>query len=336
MGINLGISAIQAKIDIKNYSSPENFSNWLETLTKEACIKTKDANYKLVAFPEAIGLPLLVDFEFIKNGIGKVKIENLKLQQVILFMLKRKFREVIKFLPKCKYSLLTALYNVGAIRAYKTFMSAFSKLALKYNCYISSGSIYLPTIEEESAKGIYIEDYKVKNISYFFNPMGKCIGKVEKVNLTPDAEQKSGFSKGEIYNLIPHLTPFGKVGVLICYDCFHRGLVDRFDSLGVNILIQPSFNTDRWDEKWRHDPTITQAQAWVRDGIRMMVQKRENIKVGVNPMLVGKFLDIEAEGRSSIVADASIACKEEYGYSGFLAIANSANEEEIISAYIEI
>jgi hypothetical protein len=79
---------------------------------------------------------------------------------------------------------------------------------------------------------------------------------------------------------------------------------------------------------------MTEGESWFRYGMPSMIQGRENIRYGVNPMMVGRIFDLEAEGRSSISVNT--------GHPGasledsLLAIAADPAGEEIVAATVEV
>jgi predicted amidohydrolase len=152
------------------------------------------------------------------------------------------------------------------------------------------------------------------------------------VNLVPPRETSIGFSGGSKSELCPIDTPLGRVGILVCYDGFHHSLVEHYDALGTEILIKPSYNMHRWDIPWWADTRMTEGEAWLRYGLPSIIQGRENIRYGVNPMMVGRIFDLEAEGRSSIVVNTGRpgASLED----SLLAVAADPAGEEIIAATV--
>jgi predicted amidohydrolase len=128
-------------------------------------------------------------------------------------------------------------------------------------------------------------------------------------------------------------TALGRIGVLICYDAFHRTLVEHYDALGTDILVQPSYNNDPWDGPWSADQGLTEGQAWLRYGLPSMIQGRENIRYGVNPMMVGQIFDLVGQGRSSISVNTGRpdATLED----ALLAIAATSDGEEIVAATVD-
>jgi hypothetical protein len=138
-------------------------------------------------------------------------------------------------------------------------------------------------------KGRYILGAQVYNVSYLFSPQGVVLRRIPKVNLVDPDETVAGFGSAPKSELCPVNTALGKIGVLICYDAFHHTLVEHYDALGTDILVQPSYNNDAWDGPWSAGQGLTEGQAWMRFGLPSIIQGRENIRYGVNPMMVGRF-----------------------------------------------
>ena len=125
----------------------------------------------------------------------------------------------------------------------------------------------------------------------------------------------------------------GRIGVLICYDAFDHTLVEHYDALGTDILVQPSYNNDPWDGPWSAGRGLTEGQAWLQFGLPSIIQGRENIRYGVNPMMVGRILDLVGQGRSSISVNTGRpgASLED----ALLAIAATPDGEEIVAATVD-
>ena len=43
-------------------------------------------------------------------------------------------------------------------------------------------------------------------------------------------------------------TALGRMGILICYDGFHESLAEHYDSLGVEIVLNPSHSDRNWEQ----------------------------------------------------------------------------------------
>ena len=81
-------------------------------------------------------------------------------------------------------------------------------------------------------------------------------------------------------------------------------------SLGAEILIQPSANNHPWNE-W-------QQEDWLRSSYQAVVERGE-FALAVNPMLVGDLWDLSFAGQSSIITP-----------EGYAARAETADQEKIL------
>ena len=324
----IGLAAIQVKVSISLYQDEGTFLKAMDVLCLQAIAALPADLPRLLCFPEAIGLPLL----FLPGAREWVQHER-SLAAVAIKSALRDARRWLKALRLSRYNLLRSFYLHNALPAWAIYTRTFSALARRHGVYISAGSGYFPLIEQESAQGLYVTQPNIFNLSCLFNPQGTLVGRTLKHKLTP-IEVKSGFSAGPRWGLQPAQTALGLVGTLICYDAFHHSLVEQMDALGTKILLQPSFNTERWNAPWWADPARTQAKEWMQDGLPALVQNRENICYGVNAMMVGELYDLKAEGRSSIVGPAERYSSQAHGASGFAALAKTADQEEIVAAIV--
>ena len=172
------------------------------------------------------------------------------------------------------------------------------------------------------------------NTAYLFSPKGVCLRRVPKVHLAPPVETRAGFSSGSKHDLVPVDTAIGRIGILICLDGFFETLIEHYDGLGVDIVVKPSYNTHEWDTPWYYGRGLKEGEAWMKYGLPAMIQGRENLRYGVNPMMVGKILDMHAEGVSNIswnTGDPSTP-----GEKALLAVAERPDEETVAAATVEM
>ena len=118
-----------------------------------------------------------------------------------------------------------------------------------------------------------------------------------KVNLVPPIENRA-FHAADRTGLLPVDTELGRIGIAICYDAFHHSLVEHYDALGTQIILQPSYNEHPWDTPNEANPALKESQVWLEHDLASLIQGRPNIRFGVNPMMVG--CNLRAEGCSSI------------------------------------
>jgi predicted amidohydrolase len=300
-------------------------------LMEQAAAASDFTKPTLVAFPELIGMFLsfvpryweqLKDEGSLEAGAMKIVMENFA-----------SLPEEQRVTPEAAARRL--LFIDSAVETEGVYVSVFSSLARQFGCYIAAGSIALPPMESEASKGgrHVADDLKVHNTAYLFSPRGVCMARTPKVNLVPGFEQRV-FDPAPVSAVVPVETGIGRVGTLVCFDGFHETLVERYDAMGVDVLLKPSYNQHPWEGPSTYDPQHREGEKWVAEGCPAIIQGRENIRYGVNAMLVGGvFDDMYAEGLSSIAVNTGRpgASWEE----GIIAIASRPDAEEIVAATVE-
>lgn len=228
------------------------------------------------------------------------------------------------------------MYFDGALEAEATFTEAFADAARGSRCYVSAGSIGVPVIESEPSRGgrFVADGSKLYNMSYLFSPRGVCISRVPKAYPTPGLEAGL-FDGAPLSELLPAETAIGRIGTLVCFDGFHETLVERYDAAGVQVLLQPSYNQHAWDGPSTYDPAHGEGENWLRTACPAIIQGRENIRYGVNAMLVGAvFEDMLAEGISTIAVNTGrVGASLE---DAVLARAQKPDAEETVAATVEL
>jgi hypothetical protein len=212
-------------------------------------------------------------------------------------------------------SLEECLYVATAPRVHRAMWSTFSDIARDFGLWVVAGSALLPKnrlgadtpeFEPESAR--------TYNTSYTFSPDGRCVAVTRKVNLVPTQEDVVRLSPGRPEELEVVSTPFGRLGTLICYDGFrepHTSTEPAFvpaarllDTLGADIIAQPSANAWPWDAPWAFNaPGEMQlrCEQWFNEGLYSQLSELSRVRYAVNPQLVGSFFDNVFEAPSLIL-----------------------------------
>ncbi len=320
------LAAVQTKLEMDAYCTSAAFSEWILGQTQKALFGRDPNEPALVAFPEMIGLPLLLFLERSPNATN--------VRDATLELARERWQDALRLSLKHRNFGLSSLVLPGAILVFDAYTTAFSKAARATNSFIVGGSVLLPEIELEAAKGLHIADGRVQNVSYTFSPTGKILSRTGKINLTGGLESALGLS-GMVDNAWHTVqTPLGTLGTLICYDAFFERLLERADALGTQILVQPSANAAVWDGPWSADKTLLEGQEWMARGPVTRIQGRTNTRYVLNPMLVGKFLEIEFQGRSSIAVNRVLEPDAGIDANGILATARTATEFEVVTTRI--
>lgn len=328
--------AVQAAMTLADYLSAESFAARIDALCARAA-QGLDGAAKLFAFPEAIGFPLLLA---LGAGGRPPKAAHETAYAAARALLLRERRGVLAAALRHRTGPLGALYLTRAKEAYLAYRAAFSAAARRYQATIVAGSIFLPQLEEEASRGLYVTSPQVFNTAFTFSPSGRLLDRTTKSYLTP-AELRARLRGGSPAGVHTFETPLGRVGVAICLDAFYGSVMDRLDGLGARVVVQPSANHAPWQRAWPADPRHSEESAWFSYGLRAGLQDRLHLQYGVNPMLVGAVYDLEPRGRSSIVAntrfhDTALHDAALEGYPGLLAVAESDDEEEVVCATVEL
>lgn len=317
------LAAVQTKLEPDAYRTSAAFSDWILGQTRKALEGRDPTEPALVAFPEMIGLPLLL---FLERSTNATRVRDAALE-----LARERWLEAVRLGVWHGNIGVSSLVLPRAIPIFDAYTTAFSRAARATQSFIVGGSVLLPQIELEAARGLHIADGRVQNVSYTFTPTGKILSRTAKINLTGGLESSLGLSRMKPEAWRAARTPLGTVGTLICFDAFFERALERADALGTQILVQPSANVAVWDGPWSADATLLEGHEWLARGPVARIQGRTNTRHVINPMLVGTLLEIEFQGRSSIAANRSL---EPDAADPVIGTARTATEFEIVSARI--
>jgi predicted amidohydrolase len=316
------LACVQSKLELDAYVSSQAFEAWIQGQVKLALESRDSGEAALVAFPELIGLPLLF---FLERQVSAGKIQDAALE-----LARESWLTALKFGLQFQNFSASSFILPRATRLFEVFVNAFSSAAKTSNSFIAAGSSFLPGVEVEAAKGLHLADGRVQNVSFLFAPSGKIVLRSPKLNLTAGLEKLVGLSQGRLEDVAAAVTPLGRIATLICYDGFFERALEKADSLGAQILVQPSANAALWNGAWSADASKIEGQEWLARGIMHGIQDRLNIRYALNPMMVGKLFDLVFEGRSSISTNQSLTNAE----NPILSITSSHNDFEIVTARV--
>jgi predicted amidohydrolase len=330
-GAEINLVAVQARPEAADYRDAHAFRKKTESLMARAADAADFSIPTLVSFPELFGM-YLAFAPFYWDDLADAQ----SLEKAATMIVMRDIASVPEaYRTSPESAARYKLFVQHAVEAEQMFTATFASLAREHSVYLSAGSIALPPIESEPSKGgrHIADETKVYNTAYLFSPKGVCINRVPKINMTPGFEERV-FNSGPLEQVIPADTALGRIGTLVCFDGFHETLVERCDSLGVEILLKPSYNMHPWNTPWPFDESKLEGENWMCTGCPSIIQGRENIRYGVNAMMVGAvFEDTAAEGRSSIAANTGLPGAA--WQDGVLAIASKPDAEEILVATVE-
>lgn len=116
------------------------------------------------------------------------------------------------------------------------------KLAFQYHIWIVAGTLpcaYRPD-------GSIIQDGRVRTVSLCISPEGKTIARYDKIHLfdVQVADGIGGYQESAVFEpgdeLVLAKTPFGNIGLMVCYDLRFPELSLQLRAKGANILTAPA------------------------------------------------------------------------------------------------
>jgi predicted amidohydrolase len=133
--------------------------------------------------------------------------------------------------------------------------------AQQYGCWIVAGTIPCPY----RPNGQIIPDGRVRATSLCLDPAGQIAGRYDKIHLfdvhvgdgTGQYLESATFEAGDQLTVVP--TPFGALGLMVCYDLRFPELALALRQQGADILTAPSAFTHTTGQ--RHWQLLTRARA---------------------------------------------------------------------------
>ncbi|MFO7973464.1 MAG: nitrilase-related carbon-nitrogen hydrolase [Candidatus Hydrogenedentota bacterium] len=325
----LQIVAVQMHWSLADYADEEAFKSKIDGLIQEGMEQVEPGFPVLFVFPELLGAPLylLGDYDLVKN--------RETFAEAMEGVITHTPVGVLFYMARFGVGPARALCLTKGKTAGRVYVETFSEAARRHRVYISAGSIPLPDFPL-AADGSRI-DYdvvgpEVYNVSYFFGPDGRIIGRQNKVHLT-ELEKPHGLdlTPGAVEDLTVVNLPNACIGVAVCWDAFHKDVVERLIAQGADILVEPSANPGEWSEKQQED--------WL-NGAWREVQRRPQLRCAVNPMMTGNLFDLVFEGQSAVIVpekkgDPRLSYAAMPETHGFLALASTPNGEEVLVTVLE-
>lgn len=110
------------------------------------------------------------------------------------------------------------------------YLRLLKTLSKKHNLYIVGGS-----------HPVQKEDGKIYNVAHFFTPSGNVYTQ-DKLHITPTEQQTWDYQAGNQVKLFD--TPFGRIGIQICYDIEFPEIARLMALNGVEIIFIPFYTAD--------------------------------------------------------------------------------------------
>lgn len=135
------------------------------------------------------------------------------------------------------------------------------QLAFNHQIWIVAGTLPCPYRPD----GSIIEDGRVRTVSLCISPEGKTVARYDKIHLfdVQVADGVGGYQESKVFepgtDLVVAHTPFGNIGLMVCYDLRFPELALLLRAQGANILTAPAAFTYTTGEM--HWQLLLQARA---------------------------------------------------------------------------
>lgn len=325
------LAAVQTEVHAWPYRSAGAFSDWVLAQARAALRERDPAEPALVAFPELVGLGLLLFLDRPDDGARSVA-------AAVAGLAREGWPAALAMGVRLGNLGPSALALPRAVRVHEAYLAAFARVARELDATVVAGTALLPVVEREAALGLHLAGGRVRNVAYTFAPGGTLVARTPKLHLTAGLERRIGLAGGRPEELLAPLTPAGRVMTLVCLDAFYETLLERADALGASVLVQPSANARAWDGPWSADPALVEGREWLARGPAARLNGRASLRYVLNPMLVGSLLDLSFEGRSSLSANRALVPGALFpglaGARGLVSVARSATGFEVVAARV--
>jgi len=166
-----------------------------------------------------------------------------------------------------------AVFSAKAMRVWaekesseQCFSGFLSRVAKTYKLWVVGGTIPLlpPVSDNDSGDSVALSD-KVRTSTLVYDDLGRLVGRYDKIHLfdvqVQDSQGRYCESETIDAGTEPTIvdTPFGKLGLSICYDLRFPELYSQLLSMGAEILLVPSAFT--WETGRAHWEILLRARA---------------------------------------------------------------------------
>lgn len=209
-----------------------------------------------------------------------------------------------------------ALFRALAGRMARLYQKVFSALAKRRRVTLVAGSTVLPRPCVRQGR-LTTRAGPLYNVSAVFRPDGSLYPQLVR-KVYPVSAELPFIHPGCVEDIPVFDTPAGRLGVLVCADSWYPQPYRQLASLGVELVVVPSFipEGDAWERPWQGysgaamppgvDPgdagSLTEGQAWRAHALAGRLAS-SGARCGLNVFLRGRLWDMPTSGRSVLVQD---------------------------------
>lgn len=305
---------IQPYVQAIDYSSEQAFANkmgaYFEQAKRTGWLNTKS----IVVLPEYLGSWLVAANE--KTEVYENPQSGRALQTVALSNFFSFLNQYLQAPEGTKDPVRYALFSMKSAQMAGIYHRTFSALAKQYGVTIVAGSILLqnPSLLDGS---LVTQRGPLYNVSVVYRPDGTPYPQLVK-KLFPINDELPFVCPATPNDLPVFDTPAGRLGVLICADCWNSAAYRILKSKKASLLAVPSYSAidGIWSVQWggySGTPTpaeakadvgkITEGEAWAKYSMGGRAKPEAGISKGINVFLRGKIWDLGSDGRTIVLND---------------------------------
>ena len=191
----------------------------------------------------------------------------------------------------------------------------FPPLAEKYGVYVATNVNVAPYAESTDPdliarlgdpdlpdqQSVYVATApEVYNVAIVYGPDGQEIGRVRKAYLVPAEETDLEMNYGPLEQLRPIETSFGRLAPVISKDAWMPDVLERFNDLGADIMLQheafSGWAITQVDGDWL--PDVVTESGWNH------TQAYDSFRYNIMPCLTGNLVDLVFDCQSAIWKEA--------------------------------
>jgi hypothetical protein len=296
------VLAIQAFMNVLDYSSSEKFFEKIDSYLLEAKKKGYLNENTVVLFPEHIGTPLVLIGE--KKSVYAANTVSSAFTQIAVGNLIGYFKSSFDQSHKNRAEVI---FKMKANEMKNIYVDTFRKLSTSYHVTIIAGSILLPQPEiNPTSNEISLKGGSIYNTSFIFLPDGKIYPKF-------GAKQNLAMTEGKIavyLNPENSFLQFKNMGIVLSNDSLYNSTyADK--TRDKEIVLAPSAILEKDEVDWKTediyapkdlpDSTLTQSELWRKYSIFEKTKLSQTNRVTVQVVMLGNFFDLVLEGETSAI-----------------------------------
>lgn len=339
--------AVGYRLDLDDAATPAAYAARMEGLMEGIAPRLLPGRANLVVFPEDVGIHLA----FLgSRGATARQSPNATLAygELLTGPYREADRRLVARFPELASPRWAARRILLAVTdtVWRTFYAVFSGIARRRRVWVVASANLAevrPSSDPEDLAAFrdpedparscvsVPETPDVYNQAFVFDPEGRLVHRIKKVNLVPDEIAALELTPGRLEEVGVACTPAGNLGIAISLDAFvdppnSDAYVRRLARLGANVLVQPDANGCTFDRTlplgqrcgWAGTGGLGrwQPDEWLGSVLGGIQPRYGGILFDVNPMMTGNFFDYAFDGQSAVTGRRVVSADRGGNYVG--------------------